>query len=424
MADTRFRVIPPGRRSGKTELAKRFCIMEALSYTDAPDGWFVLSAPTHAQAKRIFWRDTKAMIPPELILGKPREAEMTVRLINGAEISVLGMDTPERIEGRPLDGIVLDEYANMKEGVWQENLRPALSTRGRPGWAWFTGVPEGRNHYYRLAMMARREDTPDWSYHHWTSAEILDPAEIASARADMDELTFIQEYEGSFVNFSGRCYYSFTRETHCHPVEYDPNLPLILSFDFNVSPGVCVIAQEQQRERHAKYPVKDLAEFFTAIIGEVHIPQNSNTPAVCRKIAADWSHHKGDVLYYGDATGGAKGTAQVIGSDWEIIKNELKPVFGSRLRSRVPRSNPRERVRINAMNTRLTSADGEIHMLVHETKAPFVVTDLEGVILLEGGGGEIDKRADPNLTHLSDALGYYIEKSKPLAKRITTYSTI
>ena len=73
----------------------------------------------------------------------------------------------------------------------------------------------------------------------------------------------------------------------------------------------------------------------------------------------------------------------------------------------------------NAEATPLLS-DGTISMLVDTDKAPMVVMDLEGVILLEGGSGELDKKADPALTHMSDALGYYIEKAHPMSKRITT----
>lgn len=46
-------------------------------------------------------------------------------------------------------------------------------------------------------------------------------------------------------------------------------------------------------------------------------------------------------------------------------------------------------------------------------KAPNVVNDLEGVRLLKGGSGEIDKKADPKLSHISDAAGYYVQKVFP-----------
>ena len=107
------------------------------------------------------------------------------------------------------------------------------------------------------------------------------------------------------------------------------------------------------------------------------------------------------------------------GSDWDLVRTELRATFGDRADYRVPLANPAERARINAMNSRLKSGDGTIHLMVDPAKAPNVVRDLEGVRLLEGGSGEIDKKADGRLTHLSDALGYYIVKEFPvLAKPV------
>ncbi|GEO43395.1 hypothetical protein SAE02_75430 [Skermanella aerolata] len=152
------------------------------------------------------------------------------------------------------------------------------------------------------------------------------------------------------------------------------------------------------------------------MIGEVYIPRNSTTPAVCRKIIADWGNHEGLVLCYGDASGGSSGSAKVAGSDWALIRAELRSTFGNRLHFRVPDGNPKVRVRINAMNSRLKSASGEIRLMVDPVKAPNMVRDLEGVRALKGGSGEIDKAADPALSHISDALGYYIVKEFPIIK--------
>src|SRR5690606_13519334 len=147
--------------------------------------------------------------------------------------------------------------------------------------------------------------------------------------------------------------------------------------------------------------------------GEVYIPRNSNTPAVCRKLAEDWKDHRGHVFCYGDATGGARGSAKVDGSDWDLVKRELLPAFTGRLYFRVPESNPAERVRVNAVNTRFKAGDGTVRMMVDPSRCPHLVKDFEGVRTLEGGSGEIDKKADPALTHISDAAGYYVAKDFP-----------
>lgn len=398
--------------SGKTEIVgKRRLLKRMLLGTKYDDARFAVCAPTHSQAKRIYWRDLKKLIDPYYIIEK-REAELMIRLINNSEIHVIGMDKPERVEGTPWDGIVLDEYANMKKETWYAHVRPALADR--KGWCSFIGVPEGRNHYYDLYKNALSDTTGEWGVFKWHSADILDKEEIKQARKDLDELTFNQEFLGDFVSFSGRAYYSFDEKYHCDKLyeEYDKKKDLIFCFDFNVSPGVAVICQE-----FPLYGRKDelLAETLTAVIGEVYIKRNSNTEIVCNKLCADWKEHEGKILCYGDATGGNRGSAKLQGSDWDIIERILCKQFGEdRVRLMVTSVNPRERDRVNAVNSRLKNTENEIHLMVDPRKAPMLVKDFEGVCVVEGGSGEIDKRAYPELSHASDSVGYYCDAEFPV----------
>lgn len=400
----RFRVVWAGRRSGKTERAKRYTIRRGL--TDSLERQYDIyryffAAPTRDQAKAIYWSDLKAMIAPELRLGRPNETELTVRTVTGAEFCVVGLDKPERIEGRPWNGGVLDEYANTKAKAWPENIRPALSDRG--GWAWLIGVPEGRNHFYELSRQAMADDTGEWAGFTWPSADILDPAEIESARRNLDELTFAQEYEASFVNFQGRAYYAFTDDNLAR-LDYDPAQRLVLAFDFNVEPGVALAIQEQQLPN---------GQYGTAVVGEVWIERGSNTRRVAERLVELYGGHLGDVRLYGDASGGARGTAQLDGSDWDILRSILRPVFGDRLAVNVPPANPAERARVNAMNARICSADGVRRLYVDPSKAPHLVRDLEGVAVAEDGQIVKDKKQNKLLTHISDALGYYVVYEHP-----------
>lgn len=397
----RFNVVPAGRRSGKTEICgKRKIITKALQGTEFPNSRFGVGAPTRDQAKRIYWNDLKAMISPTLILDKS-ETDLSITLVTGTSIHVVGLDKPERIEGVPWDGFVLDEYGNMKERAWPENIRPALADRR--GWCDFIGVPEGRNHYYRLHKRALSPKHKEWGSYHWMSADILPKEEIESAREDLDERTFKQEFEGSFVNFAGRVYYQFSEGLHYSRLEYNSNSPLIFCFDFNVSPGIAVVVQEEKIGKH----------IISNIIGEVYIEDDSNTLLVCKKLKHDWKHHKGKIYCYGDKTGGARGTAKVMGSDWDLITASLSKKWKN-IGYDLPPKNPRERDRVNSVNTRLLNANGVVRVKIDPTKAPHVVEDFEGVLLSRSGTGEIDKKTDPKLTHCTDAVGYYIHKVFPV----------
>ena len=230
----RFNTVPAGRRSGKTEVAKRRLIKRAIDFPKFDTPRFFAAAPTRDQAKRIFWQDLKDLVALKYRAGPAIESDLIIPLKNGAEIHVFGMDRPERIEGTPWDGGVLDEYANMKPEAWAAHVRPALADRN--GWCDLIGVPEGRNHYYDMDLAAKaamREfgAASEWASFHWVSADILPAGEIAAARRDLDPLTFAQEYEASFVNFEGRAYYPFDAAVHCARLDYDPHQKLFLRAD-------------------------------------------------------------------------------------------------------------------------------------------------------------------------------------------------
>lgn len=414
----RFCTIPAGRRSGKTAMAKRKLVMAAMMGTPFPNPAFFAAAPTRDQAQRIFWNDLKAMVPDWMRSKPDSESHMMIHLINGASISVVGLDKPQRVEGSPWDGGVITEFGNTKPTAWAQNIRPVMSDRN--GWCWLEGVPEGRNHYYDLheyALADMLNPDGEWGAYHWTSEDILPPHEIAAAKRDLDPQTYDQEMRASFINFQGRAYYDFDHSTHANArLGYEPRQPLIFCFDFNVSPGIAVVCQELRLPNGLE---------GTAIIGEVWIPRNSNTPAVCRKLIEDWGDHEGRIMLYGDATGGARGSAKVLGSDWTLIEQAMHGHYGEpRVFTEVPRANPAERSRVNALNSRIRNGAGEVRLMVDPGRAPQVVKDFEGTTVLEGGSGEIDKKHDPMRSHMTDAVGYYVRRVFPVdSDRPTTIKT-
>jgi hypothetical protein len=379
-----------------------------------------VAAPTRDQVKRIYWNDLKLMIPPRFIVGRPNESQLSIKIVNGAEIWCLGMDKPERAEGTPWDYGILDEYGNMKKETWPAHIRAALSDR--KGGCDFIGVPEGRNHYYDTykegqsrAAWADSKGVPRvWDTFHWVSADILDPEEIAEARRDLDELTFSQEYEASFVNFTGRAYWAFMEANNCGRLDYKKGGRLDFCFDFNVEPGIAMVLQEQWLPQRVSGGDK---EWGDGVIGEVYIPRGSNTMRVCDKLIDDWGDHEGPIYCYGDYTGGARGTASVLGSDWELIKRKLWGHYGDdRVFFRL-KVNPRERDRVNSVNSRCLTIDRRVRLMVDPSKAPKTVKDFEGVTLIEGGSGEIDKKTNPELSHLTDAYGYRTWYEYPVKKQ-------
>lgn len=382
----RFKVVPAGRRSGKTELAKRRLVIGLPAEKAWSDPRYFAAAPTRDQAKRIFWNDMKAMVPGGWI-KRVYETDLCIRTRFSSELWVVGLDKPQRIEGVPWDGGVLDEYGNMKPEAWTENIRPALADR--EGWCWFIGVPEGFNHFKEIADYARSGADEDWGFYSWHSADILPYEEIEAAKRILDARTFRQEFEASFEGATGRVYYAYDSARHEDPgIEVDPGLPIILCCDFNVSPCVWVLAQSDGKR--------------VKVFDEVAL-KNTNTVEMGKKFLRRYDNHPSGVTLYGDAAGSNRSTAGK--SDYALL-SEL-----GLDNQRVRRANPSVKDRVNAVNSMLENTRLESR-LSHHPRCTFLKKDLETVVWRENGF-EIDK-SNYERTHATDALGYFIEYEFPL----------
>ena len=137
----RFSVIVAHRRLGKTVCMINHLIKAAVM-DKSGTGRYGYVAPFRSQAKSIAWDYLKyftGVIPLTVF----NESELTIDFYNGARIRIFGADNPDAMRGLYFDGVVLDEVADMKPGVWGEIIRPALSDRN--GWACFIGTPKGIN---------------------------------------------------------------------------------------------------------------------------------------------------------------------------------------------------------------------------------------------------------------------------------------
>lgn len=189
----RFTVLALHRRAGKTELALRQLVDSGLR-CDKELGLFFYVAPLLKQAKTIAWTRLKQIVGPlqQYGLAEVNESELWVRLTqNGAMIRVYGADNPEAMRGVRLDGVVIDEVADVKPETWREVLQPALADR--LGWAMFIGTPHGINLFSELFFKAR--ELPDWHAALYTvyDTEALALDEVERYRQSVDENTFKRE---------------------------------------------------------------------------------------------------------------------------------------------------------------------------------------------------------------------------------------
>ncbi len=192
LADTsRFKVIAAGRRTGKSHLAAVSLIYKALN---SKRGKTFYVAPTQGQARDVMWNTIFELANP--IIQRSHINNLEITLQGGKTIYLKGADRPDTLRGVSLNHCVLDEFAFMKEDVFSNILRPALSDL--KGTCLFIGTPEGRNHFYDIYLGARQ--WKDWREFHFTSFDnpFLDKEEIEHARATLPNYAFQQEYMASF----------------------------------------------------------------------------------------------------------------------------------------------------------------------------------------------------------------------------------
>jgi hypothetical protein len=402
----RFLICSAGRRSRKTLIGSRKVLIHALTN---PGKRYFLGAPTRAQAKDIFWTGKFSglqMILPRPLISSESHSDLWIRLPNGAEIHVVGLDKPQRIEGQPWDGCLITEMADVKPQAWGMNIRPALADTN--GFAILDGVPEGRDAYYDMAVRAAGGVIPatkpltgayainpedkDWAFYSWFSADVLTAAEIEAVKGESDERTYRQEYEGSFEGEEGRAYYAFGADNLIPNAPTKP-LQVHVGMDFNVDPMTAAIC--------------DVSGDTVTQYDEVYL-RHSNTYEMVKHLIEVKHLDPAMTTIYPDSTGAAESSNAHL-SDLAILKNA-----GFKIKAHP--ANPRQRDRLAAVNTRCRSSNGIVRFFVqHHCKK--TINDLNKVQVMPDG--RLDKtQKDTGLTHISDGLGYLIAYLFPIKKTI------
>lgn len=397
----RFPVVPAGRRSGKTERFKRFLSKTAMWM---PNERYFAAAPTYNQAKKIFWDDLKALTLSAAHPKKPSESNLIIYLPNGTEIHVLGLDQPQRIEGIEWTGGGIDEIADLKPEALQANIMPALNTVNptRPdyrAWCWFFGVPEGLNHFYDLAELARTGVDPNYALYHWKSWEILPADVIESAQRTMSKKQYNQEYGASFETAGGRIYEDYGQRNHTDAV-LRPHEAIHWTHDQNFTPLSSAIVV-----------IRDGVPYFVdEIVLESAISRQSAEEFVER-----YKDHQNKLCFlYGDPAGRA-GEKHGHKSDYTDIEDVLRRE-NWRVERRVKPAHPSIKDRQNAVRAKICNARDEVTLYVNPTKAPWCHKGLATVQLQEGSTFQEDQKN--KYQHITTAIGYFVDVHWPAGRSL------
>lgn len=251
----RSTVIVAHRRAGKTYSVIQDLIARALNFQKKdratgkllPKPKFAYLCPYKGQAKQVAWQyliDFTKSIPGV----KKNETELWIEIptVAGdtARIFLAGADNPDNLRGLYFDGVVLDEYGDMKPEVYSTVIRPALSDR--KGWVVFMGTPKGKNDFYKRWLKAQQEPNKYFSLRLRASESgILDAKEVEDMRSEMEPEEVEQELECSFDaafkgSFYGKQITTAASQGKFQTVEYDPLEKVCIAMDLGHSDAAVI----------------------------------------------------------------------------------------------------------------------------------------------------------------------------------------
>ncbi len=190
-----------------------------------------------------------------------------------------GADNPDALRGIYLDGIVLDEYADMDPRVWSEIIRPALADR--QGWAVFIGTPKGRNAFYEL--WRRSQSEAGWFSLMLKASEtgLIEESELALARRDLTQEQYAQEFECSFEAAIVGAYYGqlmaeAERDKRIAGVPCEPSAQVWTSWDLGIRDATAIwfaqiVGREVRIIDHYEASGVDLGHYVRQIVSRPYI---------------------------------------------------------------------------------------------------------------------------------------------------------
>lgn len=219
---------------------------------------------------------------------------------------------------------------------------------------------------------------------------------IESLKANYSDELYKQEILGLFINVTeGLIYKYFDRTKHtlsgedAQILDYNPAFPLMLSFDFNYNPAVCIAAQMIRGELHV------FKEWFLL---DSDLWELTNT-------IKDWImtvEKPLEIHIFGDATGRAR-TANSRLSSWDIVFESMQGMTrypGAPIRRRFADSNPHVQNRIHSVN----QVFRKNICIIDRDKCQNLIKDFDQITWQD----KSINKDDPLRSHLSDAFGYLV----------------
>ena len=447
--DARHAALIGGIGSGKTFALYR----KLLDHMLGPAGSLgpaLLSFPSGAYAKRVGWAKLRQVIDLEYRwdMGKGRALPLregqrgdywiakdptNMRLVlfpnhprQSREILIAIRDDPDKLAG--VDAVVhfADEIlkrrnrrqSSMEEAAWNElNNRVRAGRKGTSDEAYqlirSVGSPEcGSDHWWVQNYYNAFKDAPGFAFFRAKSTD--NPFAANDANIDDIKRRYAAQphmvkalLEGEFYDRIGdRVFNLFDAVQNVKLWQYNPHLPLLVSFDFNKRPfSACTVWQTNKTPDPASFGRDGL------IYGlREYVIHNGTVPEIMARLTADYRSHKGGVYIYGDSNGAFTNVRNgVLSAQWGTVRAVCDETWPRQWHPRWLDKNPELDQSIERANLMFWHPDIGRRLFVHPSMGEMLKT-LTKWIYEPNGAWRV---WDHPLKHFGDSLRYMLEKVAP-----------
>lgn len=346
---------------------------------------------------------------------------LEIRVRNGNKVVCRGMDKPDKAKSirdpnfvwfEELDQLDYNDYLNTVLSIRGQGRNEHIGTFNAPrNDHWLTTKylqdyeewqrPDGMHTY------VRKHDPKTMILH---TNYLMNPHAVKNQQV-MDEMDLLKELDYSDYQVQGlgligssrtgqEFFGFFHRDRHVHSVDYNPNLAVHITFDFNNLPySTCILSHVMNREVH--------------IFDEITLPPPDNT---IQDIAQTFFNRYPDAreaYIYGDPSGGAshqrKGREEQR-SYFEHIKREFRRILHNQSDRVIRKAPPLAGRRMAWME--LMAGNSGYTVLVNP-RCSKTINDFETLKISDSGGWIKEKATDRKTGqswekngHIADALTY------------------
>ena len=296
---------------------------------------------------------------------------------------------PESIIGFEVGGVWIDEPGVQKKESLDRSIARMSATNTTIKQVLLTGTPEPGKQGNWWEQFCENENVVIHraSTHESVEYGTIDPDYIHRLSSIYSEKLLAAYIDGLFVSIDERLsFYEFRKETHIDNWVYHPNIPIMLSWDFNVNPLCVNIAQYEHDVIH--------------LFDEIHL-SHSDTRQAVDQIIERYPDAK-QYYVFGDSSARNHDTRNSKTTDMDIIVIKLKAT-GKYVSNRINTSNPSIRNSTNLVNGLLAPASFK-PMLYVTTKCKNIIKDFLNVT----GNKKQDEKN--GYGHHSDGVRYLCEK--------------